>query len=110
MFTFIRLVLIVALLWATASVADAQIDYPGSAKRDARKALRDAKKYPASEDLRQAHLAVDKQALRPGESGQRLRNSQTKRDRYRFDNTGTARVSDPSYQTARRKKKTQPIE
>ncbi|KAA9333219.1 hypothetical protein F0P96_09585 [Hymenobacter busanensis] len=111
MFPSLRLLLAFVLLLGLGTVtASAQIDDRTSARRDARKAVRDARKYPVSDDLKQAHLAVNKHALRPGESGDRLRNPKDERSRYRFDNTGTARVSDPSYQSARRKKKTQPTE
>ncbi|WP_400193157.1 hypothetical protein [Hymenobacter sp. B81] len=100
-------VLLSALL---AQPVTAQITDSKHNRSQARKALRDARKYPAAEDLRRAHLAVDKQAMRPGESGQRVRNPEDERNRYRFDNTGTARVSDPSFQANRRKKKPQPTE
>ncbi|AYA37685.1 hypothetical protein D3Y59_11885 [Hymenobacter oligotrophus] len=90
----LRYALVFTLLCGAATAASAQQSVvEPNPKKEARRSLRDARKYPAAEDLRQSHLAVTKHDLRPGESG-RLRNPKDGSERYKFDNAGTPRVSD----------------
>ncbi|KUG07987.1 hypothetical protein [Solirubrum puertoriconensis] len=90
----LRYALVLTLLCGAATAVSAQESVVSpNPKKEARRSLRDARKYPAAEDLRESHLAVTKQDLRPGESG-RLRNPKDGSERYKFDNTGTPRVSD----------------
>jgi hypothetical protein len=72
-------------------------------QRDAnRRALRDARKYPAL--YKDSHLAVDKAALKRGDGG-RAAKPNDGRQKYKFDKTGTARVSEPSTISLRLRKK-----
>ncbi|GAB2962847.1 hypothetical protein GCM10027048_34450 [Hymenobacter coalescens] len=94
------------LCWGLSALpAAAQTEFV-SHKRAARKSLKEAKKYTAPEDLRQSHLVVERRDLRPGETP--ARNSAEGADGYRFDNTGTPRVSDQKMVTTARKAKKQP--
>jgi hypothetical protein len=103
------LTLLLNLAAASAVLAQESIIYP-EPHRDARRSLRAARRYPAADDVRKSHLAVDKRDLRAGEGGRRQRrNPNDGRDRYKFDNTGTPRVSDPNQRIGlglSRKKKT----
>jgi hypothetical protein len=67
-----------------------------------RRALRDARKYPAP--YKDSHLDVEKSDLKPGGGG-RQEQPNDGRDSYRFDNTGAARVSEPSTVNLRLRKK-----
>lgn len=67
-----------------------------------RKALRDARKYPAP--YKDSHLAVSKNDLKR-EGGGRSAEANDDRDNYRFDNSGAARVSEPSTAGLRLRKK-----
>ncbi|GAB3829741.1 hypothetical protein [Hymenobacter jeollabukensis] len=99
----IRITVAGLLLWGLSALpAAAQTEFV-SQKRAARKSLKAARKYQAPEDLRQSHLAVDKRDLRPGETPER--NLPEGSNRYRFDNTGTPRVSDQKMITTRKPKK-----
>jgi hypothetical protein len=64
--------------------------------------LRDARKYPAP--YKDSHLAVNKAALKRGDGGQKAQ-PKDGRQKYKFDNTGTARVSEPSTISLRLRKK-----
>ena len=68
-----------------------------------RRALRDARKYPAP--YKDSHLAVDKAALKRGDGGRPAKPNDG-RQKYKFDKTGTARVSEPSTISLRLRKKT----
>jgi hypothetical protein len=58
-----------------------------------RRALRDARKYPAP--YKDSHLDVEKADLKRGDGG-RSAQPNDGRQSYRFDKTGAARVSEPS--------------
>lgn len=100
----IRLTVAALLGWGllAALPTAAQTEFT-SQKRAARKSLKAARRYQAPEDLRRSHLAVDKRDLRPGETPER--NSPEGSNRYRFDNTGTPRVSDQKMVTTRKTRK-----
>ncbi len=67
-----------------------------------RHALRDARKYPAP--YKDSHLAVDKTSLKRGDGGRQAKPNDG-RQKYKFDKTGTARVSEPSTVSLRLRKK-----
>lgn len=67
-----------------------------------RRALRDARKYPAP--YKDSHLDVEKSDLKQGGGG-RQEQPNDGRESYRFDNTGAARVSEPSTVNLRLRKK-----
>ncbi|MBC8085280.1 MAG: hypothetical protein H7Z21_18945 [Hymenobacter sp.] len=93
-------VLSAALLLAGFSAA-AQITEPNHRAAN-RKALRDARKYPAP--YKDSHLAVNKAALKRGDGGRQAQPNDGRED-YKFDNTGSARVSEPSTLSLRLRKK-----
>lgn len=86
------LLLLPALLFAAA--ASAQTDYttPARHRAENRRALRDAARYPAK--YKDSHLAVSQKSLKRGQAG--TPSSRDGRRHYRFDRTGTARVSEPT--------------
>lgn len=67
-----------------------------------RRALRDARKYPAP--YKDSHLDVEKDDLKQGGGG-RQEQPNDGRQSYRFDNTGAARASEPSTINLRLRKK-----
>ncbi|MBC6697314.1 hypothetical protein [Hymenobacter sp. BT190] len=77
-------------LSATAASAQTQ---PVNRRAENRRALRDARKYPAP--YKDSHLAVNKETLKPGEGG-RTPEVEEEAAAYKFDKTGAARVSEPS--------------
>ncbi len=81
--------------------ASAQISEPNHRVAN-RRALRDAQKYPAP--YKDSHLTVDKAALKRGDGG-RAAKPNDGRQKYKFDKTGTARVSEPSTVSLRLRKK-----
>jgi hypothetical protein len=88
------LVLSAVLLALSAAPAAAQLidSSPGKQRAQNRRALRDARKYPA--DYKDSHLAVSKQNLRTGSSpaGAAPKDG---RAEYKFDHTGAAYVKEP---------------
>lgn len=82
------------LLLGIVPAAKAQLaDLSPSKQRAAnRRALREAKKYPA--EYKESHLTVSRGALKRGEPGRPQ--PRDGRRRYKFDNTGTPRVSEPT--------------
>lgn len=95
------LLLFLGLLCCSATAASAQI-VKTNQKAQNRRALRDARKYPAP--YKDSHLAVGKDDLKR-EGGGRSAEADDDRDSYKFDNTGAARVSEPSYPVLRLRKK-----
>lgn len=93
-------ILLCALQLAASGVV-AQVVEPNH-RAENRRTLRDVRKSDAP--YKDSHLAVNKATLRRGDGG---RQDQAKDGRasYRFDNTGTARVSEPSYRALRLRKK-----
>ena len=72
-----------------------------------RRALRDARKYPAP--YKDSHLGVNKATLKRGDGGRQAQPNDG-RESYKFDKTGTARVSEPSTISFRpRKRKQKPV-
>ena len=67
-----------------------------------RRALRDARKHPAP--YKDSHLAVGKASLKRGEGGRSAERNK-ERASYKFDNIGAARVSEPSAESIRLRKK-----
>jgi len=67
-----------------------------------RRSLRDARKYPAP--YKESHLDVEKANLKRGDGG-RPAQPNDGRQSYRFDNTGAARVNEPSTINLRLRKK-----
>lgn len=67
-----------------------------------RRSLRDARQYPAP--YKDSHLAVNKAALKRGDGGRQVQPNDG-RQKYKFDNTGAARVSEPSTVSLRLRKK-----
>jgi len=97
-----RCLLFVLGLWCwSVTTASAQIVETNHRAQN-RRALRDARKHPAP--YKDSHLAVDKESLKRGEGG---RSAERNRERssYKFDNTGAARVSEPSNVSLRLRKK-----
>ena len=96
----ITVVLLVAgLLLSSASRVQAQIvaNSPGRQRAENRRALHDARKYPAA--YKESHLNVTPAALRRGEPGHPQ--PRDGRRKYQFDNTGTPRISEPTAPAAR---------
>jgi hypothetical protein len=95
------------LLWgACAMQANAQVAPSSKAQQraESRRALRDARKYPA--EYKDSHLVVSKAELKEGNSG-RLAALEPKDNRgsYQFDRSGAPRVSEPSRINLRLRKK-----
>lgn len=67
-----------------------------------RRSLRDARKYPAP--YKDSHLDVEKADLKRGDGGRQAQPNDG-RQNYQFDNTGAARVSEPSTISLRLRKK-----
>jgi hypothetical protein len=67
-----------------------------------RRSLRDARNYPAP--YKDSHLDVEKADLKRGDGGRQAQPNDG-RQSYRFDNTGAARVSEPSTMNLRLRKK-----
>ncbi|MCC2547415.1 hypothetical protein LJY25_13245 [Hymenobacter sp. BT175] len=90
------------LLIATASMAQIQHLSPAQIRAETRKALRDAREYDAKHkaDYKESHLDVSRIDLKRGDGGQEA-HVEDGRETYQFDNTGTPRVSDPTYGAAR---------
>ncbi|MDF7814364.1 hypothetical protein [Hymenobacter sp. YC55] len=98
-----RLFALTVVLLLAGFTASAQTTEPNHRAAN-RRALRDARKYPAP--YKDSHLAVDKAALKRGDGG-RAATPNDGRQKYKFDKTGTARVSEPSTISLRlRNKKT----
>ncbi|QNH62587.1 hypothetical protein [Hymenobacter sediminicola] len=95
------LLLLLGLFCFSAADVSAQI-VKTNQKVQNRRALRDARKYPAP--YKDSHLAVNKDDLKR-EGGGRSVEAEDDRDSYKFDNTGAARVSEPSYPALRLRKK-----
>ena len=86
------LLLLPALLLAASASAQTEYTTPAQHRSENRRALRDASKYPAK--YKESHLAVTPKALKRGKTGTPL--PRDSRNNYRFDRTGTARVSEPT--------------
>jgi hypothetical protein len=95
------LLLMLGLVGLSATAASAQTQ-PINRRVENRRALRDARKYPAP--YKDSHLAVNKETLKPGEGG-RTPEAEDDARAYRFDKTGAARVSEPSPLSLRLRKK-----
>ena len=95
------LLLMLGLGLFSATTASAQTQ-PVNRRAENRRALRDARKYPAP--YKESHLAVNKETLTPGEGG-RTPESEEDARAYKFDKTGAARVSEPSTLGLRLRKK-----
>ena len=93
--------LVFALLWWLPTQAAAQI-VEKNHRAENRRALREARKHPAP--YKDSHLAVDKESLKRGEGGRSAAASKERKS-YKFDKTGTARVSEPSTVSLRLRKK-----
>jgi hypothetical protein len=76
----------------------------GKQRTESRKALRDARRYPA--EYKDSHLVVTKPELKEGNGG-RLAALEPKDEQksYKFDRSGTPRVSEPSRVSLRPRKK-----
>ena len=102
-----RYLLIGLLLVALARPeARAQVDYfsRGQQRAANRKALRDARKYDAR--YKESHLVVSKEELRTEAGGRQSVSPPTDgRSRFKFDHTGSPRVSEPSRIRLRLRKK-----
>jgi len=77
---------------------------PAKQRAANRKSLRDARQYPAPAAYKDSHLAVSRADLRRGEGGQPGQ-PHDGRDSYKFDKTGTPRVSEPTAPGLRLRKK-----
>jgi len=86
------LLLLPALLFAAAASAQTEYTTPAQHRAENRRALRDAAKYPAK--YKESHLTVKPKLLKRGQTGTPL--PRDGRRNYRFDHTGTARVSEPT--------------
>lgn len=86
------LLLLPALLFAAAASAQTEPATPAQHRAENRRALRDAKKYPAK--YKDSHLAVSPKSLKRGQAGTPLPHDG--RSKYHFNRTGTARVSEPT--------------
>ncbi|QDA60432.1 hypothetical protein [Hymenobacter jejuensis] len=103
-----RLFLVAAVLFCGMSAAAAQTKSisPGKQRSENRKALRDARR--SSAEYKDSHLAVNKATFKRGASGRQVTQSDG-RDKFKFDNSGMPRVSEPSHVSLRlRKKKSTP--
>ncbi|SNR53284.1 hypothetical protein [Hymenobacter mucosus] len=105
------ILLSVALLWGLCSHdAHAQLEgkTSGKQRRENRRALRDANRYPA--EYKESHLAVTKAELKDGNGGrQAVVKPADGRADYQFDRTGEPRASEPSRANLRlRRKEKQP--
>lgn len=96
-----RYVVLLAALLLTGGSAAAQTGEVNQRAAN-RRALRDARKYPAP--YKDSHLDVEKTDLKRGDGGRQAQPNDG-RQSYRFDNTGTARVSEPSTISLRLRKK-----
>lgn len=92
--------MLLAFLLLGAATAQAQIE-PINQRAANRRALRDARKSKAP--YKDSHLTVSKATLRRGSASRS--EPRDGREAYKFDNTGTARVSEPSKPTLRFRKK-----
>ncbi|OUJ75945.1 hypothetical protein [Hymenobacter crusticola] len=103
-----RIVVLVFFMFAAgyARSAAAQIKETSPAKLRAanRRSLRESRQYPAPAAYKDSHLAVSRTDLRRGEGGQ-AGQPHDGRDSYKFDKTGTARVSEPIAPGLRPRKK-----
>lgn len=95
------LLLLLGVVGLSATAASAQTQ-PVNRRAENRRALRDARKYPAP--YKDSHLAVNKETLTPGEGG-RTPEAEQEAAAYKFDKTGAARVSEPSPLGLRLRKK-----
>jgi len=84
----------------TAQISDKSL---AQQRAENRRALRDAKKYPA--EYKDSHLNVTHNALKRGEPGRPQ--PRDGRNQYRFDKTGTPRVSEPTAPSVRLMRKKQ---
>lgn len=105
--------LLVILLWgacATTTYAQLQPTSKAQQRAESRRALRDAKRFPA--EYKESHLTVTKPELKEGNGGRlAVVEPNDARSSYRFDKSGTPRVSEPSHVSLRlRKKNKAPIQ
>lgn len=88
----------VLLLWsacATSAYAQLQPTSKAQQRAESRRALRDAKRFPA--EYKESHLIVTKPELQEGNGGRlAVLEPNDARSSYKFDKTGTPRVSESS--------------
>jgi hypothetical protein len=94
--------LLLGIGFAKPAAAQTKETSPARQRAENRRALRDSQKYPA--EYKDSHLAVSRTDLRRGEGGQ-VGKPNDGRSHYKFDKTGTARVSEPKYPALRLRKK-----
>ena len=94
--------LLLSAAYARSAAAQIKETSPAKLRAENRRALRDARQYPA--EYKDSHLAVSRTDLRRGEGGQ-AGQPHDGRASYKFDKTGTARVSEPTYPGLRLRKK-----
>ncbi|HEX8350698.1 MAG TPA: hypothetical protein VF598_12110 [Hymenobacter sp.] len=94
--------LLLGILHARPAAAQIKEMNPARQRAESRRALRDSQKYPA--EYKDSHLAVSRTDLRRGEGGL-VGKPNDGRAHYKFDKTGTARVSEPKYRALRLRKK-----
>jgi hypothetical protein len=90
--------------YAQSAAAQTKEISPAKLRAANRRSLRESRQYPAPAAYKDSHLAVSRADLRRGEGGQ-TGQPHDGRDSYKFDKTGTARVSEPIAPGLRRKKK-----
>ncbi|GGF00484.1 hypothetical protein [Hymenobacter cavernae] len=95
-------VLLLSVAYAGSAAAQTKETSPAKLRAENRHALREAQRYPA--EYKDSHLAVSRTDLRRGEGGQ-AGQPHDGRASYKFDKTGTARISEPTHPGLRLRKK-----
>jgi len=108
-----RTILLSALLlvgfgYARTSAAQIKETSPAKLRAENRRALRETRQYPAPDAYKASHLAISRTDLRRGEGGQ-AGQPHDGRDSYKFDKSGTPRVSEPTAPGLRLRKKKKEI-
>lgn len=92
------------LLWGANAQAQLQPTSKAQQRAESRRALRDAKRFPA--EYKESHLTVTKPELKEGNGGRlAVLEPNDARSSYRFDKSGTPRVSESTRLSLRLRKK-----